>query len=84
MPGQVLDIKAKVGDTIKKGDTIIVLSAMKVCAIFIRLIYVYCNIQMETVVKSAVDGKVKEIHVQIGQQVQGDDLVVELEQIVRI
>ncbi|CAF0990746.1 unnamed protein product [Adineta ricciae] len=63
MPGQVLDIKTKVGDTIKKGDTIIVLSAMK----------------METVVKSAVGGKVKEIHVQIGQQVQGDDLVVELE-----
>ncbi len=31
MPGQVLDIKGKEGDTIKKGDTIIVLSAMKVC-----------------------------------------------------
>jgi biotin carboxyl carrier protein len=30
MPGQVLDIKAKEGDTIKKGDTVIVLSAMKV------------------------------------------------------
>jgi len=31
MPGQVLDIKVKEGDTIKKGDTVIVLSAMKVC-----------------------------------------------------
>jgi len=30
MPGQVLDIKAKEGDTIQKGDTVIVLSAMKV------------------------------------------------------
>jgi biotin carboxyl carrier protein len=30
MPGQVLDIKTKEGDSIKKGDTVIVLSAMKV------------------------------------------------------
>jgi len=34
---------------------------------------------METVVKSAIDGKVKKIHVQIGQQIQGDDIVVEVE-----
>jgi biotin carboxyl carrier protein len=34
---------------------------------------------METVVKSAIDGKVKKIHVKVGQQVHGDDLVVELE-----
>jgi biotin carboxyl carrier protein len=34
---------------------------------------------METVVKSTIDGKVKKIHVQIGQQVQGDDLLAELE-----
>ena len=30
MPGQVLDVKVKEGDTIKKGDTVLVLSAMKV------------------------------------------------------
>jgi biotin carboxyl carrier protein len=34
---------------------------------------------METVVKSVIDGKIKKIHVQTGQQVQGDDLVAELE-----
>ncbi|CAF1015861.1 unnamed protein product [Rotaria sordida] len=63
MPGQVLDIKAKVGDTIKKGDTVAVLSAMK----------------METVVKSPMDGKVKQVHVNAGQQIHGDDLIIELE-----
>ncbi|CAF4199731.1 unnamed protein product [Rotaria sordida] len=63
MPGQVLDIKIKEGDSIKKGDTLVVLSAMK----------------METVVKSTVDGKVKKVHVKAGQQVKGDDLLVELE-----
>jgi pyruvate carboxylase len=30
MPGQVLDIKVKEGGSINKGDTVIVLSAMKV------------------------------------------------------
>lgn len=34
---------------------------------------------METVVKSPISGKVKKIYIQTGQQVQGDDLVVELE-----
>lgn len=63
MPGQVLDIKVKEGSTIQKGDTVVVLSAMK----------------METVVKSPMAGKVKKVYIQQGQQVQGDDLVVELE-----
>lgn len=30
MPGQVLHLKVQPGDTIKKGDTVAVLSAMKV------------------------------------------------------
>jgi biotin carboxyl carrier protein len=34
---------------------------------------------METVVKSPVAGKIKKIHVKVAQQVQGDDLIVELE-----
>lgn len=38
---------------------------------------------METVVKSTVEGKVKQIHVKAGQQVQGDDLVIELEQTIK-
>ena len=29
MPGTILDIKASVGDTVKKGDAIVVLEAMK-------------------------------------------------------
>lgn len=36
MPGQVLDIKAKEGESIKKGDTVLVLSAMKVRILLLR------------------------------------------------
>ena len=63
MPGTVIDIKAKVGDLVKKGDTLVVLSAMK----------------METVVKSPVDGKVLKIAIQNGQKLEGDDLLVEID-----
>jgi pyruvate carboxylase len=63
MPGQVVDVKCKLGDSVKKGDTLIVLSAMK----------------METVVKSPIDGKVKAVSVAKGQKLEGDDLLVEIE-----
>ncbi len=63
MPGNVLEIKVKVGDVIKQGDPLIVLSAMK----------------METVVKSPVGGVVKAIPVVSGQKLEGDDLLVSIE-----
>jgi pyruvate carboxylase len=63
MPGNVIDIKVKVGDQVSKGDPLIVLSAMK----------------METVVKSPVNGKVKQIAVINGQKLEGDDLLVRID-----
>ena len=63
MPGNVVDIKVKVGDVVAKGDPLIVLSAMK----------------METVVKSPVAGKVTVISVVNGQKLEGDDLLVKIE-----
>ena len=63
MPGTVIDIKAKVGDMVKKGDPLVVLSAMK----------------METVVKSPVDGKVLKVAIQNGQKLEGDDLLFDID-----
>ncbi|KAI0981612.1 hypothetical protein GJ496_010381 [Pomphorhynchus laevis] len=62
MPGTVVDIKVKEGQDVKKGDSLVVLSAMK----------------METVVKSPVSGKVVKLHVTKGQGLEGDDLLVEI------
>lgn len=61
LPGIILDIKVKEGDTVKKGQTIIILEAMK----------------MENNINANKDGKVVEIKVNKGDSVlEGTDLVI--------
>lgn len=63
MPGLVLDIKVSVGDTVEKGDSILVLEAMK----------------MENVLKSPTEGVVKEVHVNKGDAVEKNQLLISFE-----
>ena len=63
MPGVVLSLKVSVGSKVTRGDTIAVLSAMK----------------METAVAAPVSGVVKAIHVISGEQLLAGDLIVEIE-----
>lgn len=61
LPGVILDIKIKEGDTVKKGQTIIILEAMK----------------MENNINANKDGKITAIKVNKGDSVlEGTDLVV--------
>ena len=61
LPGVILDIKVNVGDTVKKGQTIIILEAMK----------------MENNINADKDGKVTAINVNKGDSVlEGNDLVI--------
>lgn len=61
LPGVILDLKVKEGDTVKKGQTIIILEAMK----------------MENNINAHKDGKVVEIKVNKGDSVlEGTDLVI--------
>lgn len=60
MPGLVLNIHASLGSAVKKGDTILVLEAMK----------------MENSIKAAVDGVVKSISVETGQAVEKNQVLV--------
>ncbi|XP_077522366.1 pyruvate carboxylase isoform X2 [Amblyomma americanum] len=64
MPGTVVDIKVKEGQEIKKGDALVVLSAMK----------------MEMVVQAPVAGKIKKIYITKDMKLQGDDLLLEIEE----
>ncbi|XP_006817962.1 pyruvate carboxylase, mitochondrial-like [Saccoglossus kowalevskii] len=63
MPGNVIDVRVKEGDTVEKGDPLVVLSAMK----------------MEMLVSAPFTGTVKSLHVKKGSPVQGDDLIAEME-----
>jgi biotin carboxyl carrier protein len=60
MPGLVLDVRVSVGDTVKKGDPIIVLEAMK----------------MENIIKSPTDGTVSKINVKKGVAVEKNQVLI--------
>jgi len=63
MPGLVLDIKVAPGDTIKKGQAILVLEAMK----------------MENVLKAESDAVVKSINCEKSQAVEKNEVLIEFE-----
>lgn len=60
MPGLVLDILVKPGDTVKKGDKILILEAMK----------------MENAIKSPIDAVISEIHIVKGTAVDKNQSLV--------
>ncbi|KAM8898365.1 pyruvate carboxylase, mitochondrial isoform 2-T3 [Spinachia spinachia] len=64
MPGKVLEVKVEVGCKVEKGQPLCVLSAMK----------------MEMVVNSPVAGTIKAIHVTADSSLEGDDLILEIEE----
>ncbi len=59
MPGKILGVKVNVGDTVKKGQVIMILEAMK----------------MENEIVADVDGKIASIDVQVGASVEADDVL---------
>ena len=63
MPGLVLEVVAEVGQTLEKGDKVIILEAMK----------------MENIIKAAGEGRIKHIAVEKGQAVDKGQLLIELE-----
>lgn len=61
LPGVILEIKVKEGDTVKRGQTLLVLEAMK----------------MENDIKADRDGKVTAIKVSKGESIlEGTDLII--------
>ncbi len=63
MPGLVLEVLVKVGDTVAKGDSVLILEAMK----------------MENVIKAEGDAVVKSINVDKGAAVEKNQIMVEFQ-----
>ena len=63
MPGMVVTVAVQAGDTVKRGQKLLTLEAMK----------------METTITAETDGKVAEVLVEAGSQVETGDLLLVLE-----
>ena len=63
MPGVIVDLKVKIGDEVKEGETVATLSAMK----------------MESNIPATGSGTVSRVLVNIGDKVEGDDLLLQIE-----
>lgn len=64
MPGKVVKILTAEGAMAQKGDTLLILEAMK----------------MENEIKAGVSGKVKAVHVKEGQIIESGTLMIEIEE----
>ncbi|MCY1180785.1 2-oxoglutarate carboxylase large subunit [compost metagenome] len=63
MPGNIVDVLVKEGDTVKAGQAVLITEAMK----------------METEVQAAIAGKVTAIHVAKGDRVNPGEILIEIE-----
>jgi biotin carboxyl carrier protein len=61
MPGLIFDLKVKQGDSVKAGDALVILEAMK----------------MENIIKSPRDGTVQKMHVKKGESVEKNQVLIE-------
>lgn len=59
MSGKILNVAKQVGDSVKKGEDLFILEAMK----------------METAIQAPADGKVQAINVSANQTVETDDVL---------
>ena len=63
MPGTIIDIKVKVGDSVSAGDSVIVIEAMK----------------MENEIQASKSGVVVAIHVSNGDSVSPNETLIEIQ-----
>lgn len=63
MPGKVVNVMVDVGDVVKEGETVIIISAMK----------------MESEYKAPKDGVVKKINVKNDDTIEGNQILIELD-----
>lgn len=61
MPGSILNVMVKEGETVSKDQPLVILEAMK----------------MENVIKSPIDGEILKVHIQTGENVEKNHKMIE-------
>jgi len=64
MPGQIRSVSVRVGEAVKKGQTLLTMEAMK----------------MEIRIQALKDGRVSTLHVRQGQAVEREQILIEVEE----
>lgn len=62
MPGKIVTVRVKKGDTVEKGDILCILEAMK----------------MENEIRAPISGKITSITIDIGSKVEKDEVLMEI------
>ena len=63
MPGKIMELRVREGDKVNKGDMVVILEAMK----------------MENELRASQDGTVRAVRVQVGDDVEQNQVLVEIE-----
>lgn len=63
LPGYIVDVKVKEGESVKAGDVVLILEAMK----------------MENEIPAPIAGTIKAVHVKAGDKVDMNALLIEIE-----
>lgn len=63
MPGKIMEVKCKVGDTVKKGTVLLIMEAMK----------------MKNPIPAPVDGVIKEVKTDVNARVNPGDVMIVIE-----
>lgn len=83
MPGQVIDVRVKVGDKVEKGQPLVVLSGKIAFSYLVQTLQFTSSLviamKMEMVVQSPRAGIVKSLNIDAGMKLEGDDLILTFE-----
>ena len=80
MKGEVVVVKVSPGDHVEAGQVRRETVSYRISVIFIQVVAVISAMKMEMAVQSQVSGVVRATHVAVGDKIDPEDLLVEVEE----
>lgn len=80
MKGEVVVVKVSPGDHVEAGQVRRETVSYRISVIFIQVVAVISAMKMEMAVQSQVSGVIRATHVAVGDKIDPEDLLVEVEE----